>query len=167
LVTQQESAVQQSHRQVAEGQGAVPEHTSSSVTIVAEPAKIMSVIADFEAYPTWAAAVKEVEVRSLRPDGRAEQVHFVLNAGAIKDDYTLSYDWDGDREVRWSLVEAKVVKSLDGSYTLRDKGRGNTEVTYQLAFDVTFPMIGLIKRKAEKVIIDTALKELKKKIEQG
>ncbi len=144
------------------------EHTSSSVTIVAEPAQIMSVIADFEAYPSWAAAVKEVDVRSVyEQDGRAEQVHFVLNAGAIKDDYTLSYIWDGNREVRWTLVEAKVVKSLDGAYTLRDKGRGNTEVTYRLAVDVTFPMIGLIKRKAEKVIIDTALKELKKKVEQG
>ncbi len=141
--------------------------TSSSVTIGAAPAQIMSVIADFDAYPTWAAAVKEVDVRSVFDDGRAEQVHFVLNAGAIKDDYTLSYTWDGDREVRWTLVEAKVVKSLDGAYTLRDRGRGSTEVTYRLAVDVTFPMIGLIKRKAEKVIIDTALKELKKKVEQG
>ena len=144
------------------------DQTRSSVTIGADPAEIMSVIADFEAYPTWAAAVKEVDVRSVHAeDGRADKVHFVLNAGAIKDDYTLSYTWDGNREVRWTLVEAKVVKALDGAYTLRDKGRGNTEVTYRLEVDVTFPMIGLIKRKAEKVIIDTALKELKKKVEQG
>ncbi|HZC26614.1 MAG TPA: SRPBCC family protein [Actinopolymorphaceae bacterium] len=143
------------------------DQTSSSVTIAADPAKIMSVIADFEAYPTWAAAVKEVQVRSVNTEGRADEVFFVMNAGAIKDDYTLAYTWDGDREVRWTLVEAKVVKSLDGAYTLRDKGRGNTEVTYRLVVDVTFPMIGLIKRKAEKVIIDTALKELKRKVEQG
>jgi ribosome-associated toxin RatA of RatAB toxin-antitoxin module len=143
----------------------VTEQTSSSVTIEADPATIMSVIADFEAYPSWAAAVKEVEVLSTYPDGRAKEVHFVLNAGAIKDEYTLAYTWDGSREVRWSLVEAKVVKRLDGSYTLRDRGRGKTEVTYRLAVDVTFPMLGLIKRKAEKVIIDTALKELKKKVE--
>jgi ribosome-associated toxin RatA of RatAB toxin-antitoxin module len=143
----------------------VTEQTSSSVTIEADPATIMSVIADFEAYPSWAAAVKEVEVLSTYPDGRAKEVHFVLNAGAIKDEYTLAYTWDGNREVRWSLVEAKVVKRLDGSYTLRDRGRGKTEVTYRLAVDVTFPMLGLIKRKAEKVIIDTALKELKKKVE--
>ncbi|REF34878.1 SRPBCC family protein [Thermasporomyces composti] len=141
------------------------EQTSSSVTIEADPATIMSVIADFEAYPSWAAAVKEVEVLSTYPDGRAKEVHFVLNAGAIKDEYTLAYTWDGNREVRWSLVEGKVVKRLDGSYTLRDRGRGKTEVTYRLAVDVTFPMLGLIKRKAEKVIIDTALKELKKKVE--
>jgi ribosome-associated toxin RatA of RatAB toxin-antitoxin module len=143
----------------------VTEQTSSSVTIEADPATIMSVIADFEAYPSWAAAVKEVEVLSTYPDGRAKEVHFVLNAGAIKDEYTLAYTWDGNREVRWSLVEGKVVKRLDGSYTLRDRGRGKTEVTYRLAVDVTFPMLGLIKRKAEKVIIDTALKELKKKVE--
>ncbi len=144
------------------------EQTSSSVTISAEPAQIMSVIADFESYPSWAAAVKEAEVLSVdERSGRPERVRFVLNAGAIKDEYTLGYTWDADREVRWTLVEGKVVKAMDGAYTLRDKGRGNTEVTYRLAVDVTFPMIGLIKRKAEKVIIDTALKELKKKVEQS
>jgi ribosome-associated toxin RatA of RatAB toxin-antitoxin module len=144
----------------------VAEQTSSSVTIEAEPATIMSVIADFESYPTWATAVKVVEVRSTYDDGRAKEVRFVLDAGAIKDDYTLAYTWKGNREVRWTLVEGKVVKALDGSYTLRPKGRGQTEVTYQLSVDVVFPMIGLIKRKAEKVIIDTALKELKKHVEQ-
>ena len=38
-------------------------------------------------------------------------------------------------------------------------------MTYQLTVDVKIPMLGMIKRKAEKVIIDTALKELKKRVE--
>ena len=38
-------------------------------------------------------------------------------------------------------------------------------MTYRLAVDVKIPMIGLLKRKAEKVIVDTALKELKKRVE--
>jgi len=38
-------------------------------------------------------------------------------------------------------------------------------VTYRLAVDVKIPMLGMLKRKAEKVIIDTALKELKKRVE--
>ena len=29
------------------------------------------------------------------------------------------------------------------------------------------PMLGMLKRKAEKVIMDTALKELKKRVETG
>jgi hypothetical protein len=43
--------------------------------------------------------------------------------------------------------------------------QGHTEVTYHLALDVKIPLLGMIKRKAEKVIIDTALKELKKRVE--
>ena len=52
-------------------------------------------------------------------DGRAEQVYFALDVSPIKDEYTLAYDWDGDREVTWTLVEGKMLKALDGAYTLR------------------------------------------------
>ena len=42
---------------------------------------------------------------------------------------------------------------------------GRTEVTYSITIDLSIPMLGMIKRKAEKVILDTALKELKKRVE--
>jgi hypothetical protein len=57
-----------------------------------------------------------------------------------------------------------MLKAMDGSYELADRG-GSTEVTYRLAVDISIPMIGMLKRKAEKVIIDTALKGLKKRVE--
>jgi hypothetical protein len=38
-------------------------------------------------------------------------------------------------------------------------------VTYSLAVDLVIPMLGLLKRKAERVVMDTALKELKKRVE--
>ena len=38
-------------------------------------------------------------------------------------------------------------------------------MTYTLAVDLTMPMIGVLRRKAEKVILDTALKELRKRVE--
>jgi Polyketide cyclase / dehydrase and lipid transport len=141
------------------------ERTESSITVEAAPGDVMAVIADFAAYPEWTGAVKEVEVRSTGPDGRAEEVWFRLDAGAIKDTYTLAYVWKGDQEVRWSLVASEqIVKAMDGAYLLEGAG-GSTTVTYQLAVDVKIPMLGMIKRKAEKVIIDTALKELKKRVE--
>ena len=43
----------------------------------------------------------------------------------------------------------------------------HTEVTYQLTVDVKIPMLGTIKRKAEKVIIERALDGLKKRVELG
>ncbi|MGH3385302.1 MAG: SRPBCC family protein [Nocardioidaceae bacterium] len=140
------------------------EQTSSSIRVAADPASVMAVIADFEAYPDWATGVKKAEVLSTDTDGRAEQVTFSLNAPPIKDTYTLEYDWRGDTEVHWTLVRASVLKAMEGSYALRAAG-DSTDVTYRLSVDVSIPMIGLLKRKAEKVIIDTALKGLKQRVE--
>ncbi len=140
------------------------DQTTSSIVIEADPASVMAVIADFESYPAWATGVKSAKVLTEYDDGRALEVAFVLDATPIKDEYTLTYEWDGDEQVTWSLVEAKMLKTVDGAYVLTDKGDA-TEVTYQLAVDLSIPMIGMLKRKAEKVIIDTALKGLKQRVE--
>lgn len=142
------------------------EQTTSSIVIDAPAADVMAVIADFEAYPAWAKGMKTVEVTVPGADGRAEQVFFALDVSPIKDEYTLAYTWDGDREVTWTLVEGKMLRALDGAYVLRDLGDGTTEVTYRLALDVSIPLIGMLKRKGEKILIDTALKGLKKRVEQ-
>ncbi|WBQ02660.1 SRPBCC family protein [Kribbella sp. CA-293567] len=140
------------------------EQTTSTIVVNATPKAIMAVIADFEAYPEWADSMRETQVLSTDEAGRPKQVRFKVDAGAISDEYTLDYVW-ARNEVTWTLVQAKMVKGMDGSYVLRDLGDQGTEVTYRLAVDVAIPMIGLLKRKAEKVIIDTALKGLKKRVE--
>ncbi|MGF1431592.1 SRPBCC family protein [Kitasatospora sp. LaBMicrA B282] len=140
------------------------EHTRSSIVIEATAAEVMAVIADFEAYPLWTGEVKEIQVLERGEDGRAGQVRLLLDAGAIRDEHVLAYTWDGDREVSWTLVKSQMLRSLDGSYTLAPAA-GGTEVSYQLAVDVKIPMLGMIKRKAEKVIIDRALAGLKKRVE--
>ncbi|TJZ50931.1 SRPBCC family protein [Streptomyces piniterrae] len=144
------------------------EHTSSSITIEAAPADVMGVIADFDRYPEWTGEVKEAQVLAKDDRGRAEQVRLLLDAGAIKDDHTLAYTWTGDNEVSWSLVKSQMLRALDGSYRLAALGDGKrTEVTYRLTVDVKIPMLGMIKRKAEKVIIERALEGLKRRVESG
>ncbi|MDQ4116871.1 MAG: SRPBCC family protein [Actinomycetota bacterium] len=141
--------------------------TSSSITISAPPEQVMAVIADFESYPEWADQVRDVEVLDAGSAGRAERVRFSMDAGAIKDTYTLDYDWAADdRSVTWKLVKGGIQKAQDGSYELAADG-DETTVTYKLSVEVNFPMIGMLRRKAEKVIIDTALKGLKRRVEKG
>ncbi|MFK4085909.1 SRPBCC family protein [Kribbella sp. NPDC020789] len=141
------------------------EQTTSTIVVNATPKEIMAVIADFAAYPEWADSMRETQVLSTDEAGRPKQVRFKVDAGAISDEYTLDYVWSRN-EVTWTLVEAKMVKGMDGAYVLRELGPGQgTEVTYRLAVDIAIPMIGMLKRKAEKVIIDTALKGLKKRVE--
>ncbi len=141
------------------------EQTSSSIVIDASPAAVMAVIADFPAYPEWAQGVRQAKVLGTNPDGRASEVYFELDASPIKDQYTLAYEWHGDSAVRWRLVQGRMLKAMDGAYELASSGEDATEVTYRLAVDIAVPMIGMLKRKAEKVVIDTALKGLKSRVE--
>lgn len=142
------------------------EKTQRSITVDAPSSQVMDVIADFDAYPSWVSAAKSVEVLATGSDGRADRVRFVLDAGMVKDTYELSYRWAPDgKAVSWELVTGEMQKSQAGSYTLKDNADGGTDVVYELTVDLNIPMIGLFKRKAEKVITDTALKELKKRVE--
>jgi hypothetical protein len=143
------------------------DRTTASITVAAHRADVMAVIADFPSYPQWASAVRSAEVIGYDSDGRASLVRFGLDAGMIKDSYVLSYDWDGDAGVRWDLAEpGSVITALSGGYLLVDAD-GGTKVTYDLAVDVRIPMPGMLKRRAEKTIIDTALKGLRDRAEAG
>ena len=135
------------------------------MVIQAAPSVIMDVIADFPAYPTWAKGVQEARVEGSNDSGRANLVHFMLDVAPIKDEYTLSYSWDQDNLVSWTLVQGNILKSLEGSYSLREVDDVSTEVTYRLALDVSIPLIGMLKRKGEKLLIETALKGLKNRVE--
>lgn len=141
------------------------DRTSSSTAIAAGRPQIMAVIADFPAYPEWAEGITAADVVAVGDDGRPERVRITLEAGPIKDTYVLAYDWDGDEAVHWHLVErGTMLTGMTGAYRLAERG-GATEVTYELAVEVRVPMIGMVRRKAEKRIIDTALKGLKRRVE--
>lgn len=144
------------------------DQSTQSIVIEAPASRIMAVIADFPAYPEWADAVKQTEVLSWAEGGNAERVRFVLDAGVVRDTYVNVYEWAADgRSVSWTLVEGQVQKAQRGSYHLESLEGERTEVTYSLAVDLSVPMIGLFKRKAEKMIMDTALKELKRRVENA
>ncbi len=142
----------------------MPDQASSTITIDAPRDEVLAVIADVERYPEWTGQIKSAEVLERTADGKPRQARFVMDAGVIKDEYVLQYEWDATG-VAWTLVgKSTVQKSQVGSYALSGVGE-TTEVTYRLAVDTAMPMIGMFKRKAEKMIMDSALKELKRRVE--
>jgi ribosome-associated toxin RatA of RatAB toxin-antitoxin module len=145
------------------------EHSTQSIVIAAEPSAISEVICDFPRYPEWVSAARLVEVVEEYEDGYASKVHFVIDAGVVADEYTLEYEYADDiSRIEWHLVEpSKMQRSQDGSYDISDNGNGTSTVTYTLAVDLAIGMLGMFKRKAEKIIMDTALTELKRRVESS
>lgn len=148
-----------------EGSSQVAEKTSQTIYIEADPATVLDVIADIDSYPEWISEYKEAEVQERGTDGYPKVVRFVMDAGVIKDTLVMTYEWPKSRRsLSWTLVSSSLLRSLDGTYRLAAKGSG-TDVTYELSVDLAVPMIGLLKRKAERRLTDTALKDLKKRVE--
>ncbi|GAB19364.1 hypothetical protein GOEFS_081_00540 [Gordonia effusa NBRC 100432] len=140
--------------------------TQRSIVINADAEQVMAVIADFAKYPEWVSAARSVEVISTADDGSAKQVRFVLDAGVLKDTYVLDYDWAADgRSVSWQLVSSDLQRDQRGKYALAQQVPGSTKVTYDLMVDLVVPLIGTLKRRAEKAITDAALNDLKKRVE--
>ncbi|GAA3529685.1 cyclase [Aeromicrobium flavum] len=141
--------------------------TVSDIVVEAPLHAVMSVISSFDDYPDWATGMQQVTVLGTTSDGRPRDVRFVVDSAPIRDTFTLRYDWRDERVVAWSLVpeDATMLSAMDGSYTLDSVAGGRTRVTYQLAVELKLPLLGMLKRKAEKVIVDTALKGLKRRVE--
>ena len=121
----------------------------------------MAVIAD--AQPIRSGPLGCDRRRSSATGGPA-RVRFSLDAGIIRDRYVLGYEWDSDTAVRWKLVEpGSVISGMAGGYLLA--GQAWDQRYLRASVDIRVPIIGDAKRKAEKAIIDTALKGLKARAE--
>lgn len=140
------------------------EKVKDSIDIGATAEQIFEVATDFDSYPEWNASIKKVEIRATDDEGLPTEVWFEVDARIKTIRYTLEYDYsDAPESFSWDLKEGDV-KQLNGTYTF-DEFDDVTDVTYELAIDPGFRIPGLLKRQAEKQIMSSALKDLKKRVE--
>jgi carbon monoxide dehydrogenase subunit G len=142
----------------------VAEQTQGDVEVDASPAEVMDVITDYEAYPKWANGVKKAEVTQKDSKGRPSEVAFEVSQMGVSATYTLAYRYS-DTGVSWTTKSASgAVRDISGEYVLEPSGQG-TKVTYRTTIETAIPLMGFMKRQAEKTIIGTALGGLKKRVE--
>ncbi len=143
------------------------ETSTQSIVITAPPDAVTAVICDFPRYPEWVSAAKRVDVVEEYEDGYASQVEFEIDAGVFTDEYTLQYEYAEDlSRIEWHLVRpSKMQRTQVGAYDITDNGDGTSTVTYTLEVELGIGMLGMFKRKAERVIMETALTELKRRVE--
>lgn len=144
------------------------DEATQAIDIDAPPERCHEIALDFEAYPAWAADIKDVEVLERDDEGRGSTVRFRAAAMGQSIRYTLAYDHsEAPRVLAWKQVGGDMTRKLDGSYVFEPAGDGGTRMTYTLEVDLRVPLLGFIKRRAEHRILSTALRELKARAEAG
>ena len=133
----------------------------------ATPERCYAVVTDIERYPEWAADIKQVTVDQRDAEGRPSVCTFRAAAFGRSTRYTLAYDYsDAPKVLAWRLTHGDITTKLDGSYEF-EPVEGGTEVTYHLDVELRVPIPGFIKMRAAGRVIQTALRELKSRVESG
>jgi ribosome-associated toxin RatA of RatAB toxin-antitoxin module len=138
------------------------ESGSASIEIEAEPDQILDVVTDIESYPDWMPAFKEAKVIERDQDGRPKTAEFVVDARLKTLHYTLAYEYSDDG-ISWQKTDGDV-KEIKGSYTFEPTG-DDTLVTYAYEIDPGFSVPGFLMRQGVKMMVSSALNDLKKRAE--
>jgi uncharacterized membrane protein len=144
------------------------DQATERIVIAAPPQRCWEEALDVERYPEWAADIKEVTVLDRDAEGRGTRVTFRAAAYGRSTTYTLGYDFGGaPNRLAWELLEGDVMRRLDGSYQFLavDGDPDSTEVVYDLVVEMLIPLPGFVKRRAESKIMNTALRDLKSRVE--
>ena len=137
----------------------------STIVIEAPMSQVSEVLFDLEKYPDWSDSITKVKVTERDEGGRVTGATLTIAAGAVKDEVSLSYNWDGAPErLEFELEDANMLTKMDGAYILKDLG-DETEVTYELSVGVSMPIPQMMVTKQEKTTIDQALAQLKEHCE--
>ena len=137
----------------------------STIIIEAPMSQVSEALFDLEKYPDWSDSITKVKVTERDDGGRVTGATLTIAAGALKDEVSLSYNWDGaPQRLEFELEDANMLTKMDGAYILKDLG-DETEVTYELSVGVSMPIPQMMVTKQEKTTIDQALAQLKEHCE--
>ena len=137
----------------------------STIIIEAPMSQVSEVLFDLEKYPDWSDSITKVKVTERDEGGRVTGATLTISAGALKDEVSLTYNWDGaPQRLEFELEDANMLTKMDGAYILKDLG-DETEVTYELSVGVSMPIPQMMITKQEKTTIDQALAQLKEHCE--
>ncbi len=137
----------------------------STIVIEAPMSQVSEVLFDLEKYPDWSDSITKVKVTERDEGGRVTGATLTIAAGAVKDEVSLSYNWDGaPQRLEFELEDANMLTKMDGAYILKDLG-DETEVTYELSVGLSMPIPQMMITKQEKTTIDQALAQLKEHCE--
>lgn len=131
------------------------------------PAICFSAVADVERWPEWASDLERVEILSRDDDGRPGRVRMVADLFGKEFDATVDFQHDrAPGELRFTLVEARKLASLEGSFRFEPAADG-TLVGYRFQLVLVKPKAPRIERMVSRKIDTYLSRDLRRHVERN
>lgn len=135
-----------------------------TVEIDVPPARVMTVLCDYAAYPRFLPDMEEATV--LRAEESRWTVRFAVRI-IRRLEYTLLLTREGDRRLAWSLVEG-VFRANSGAWELEPLDGGTrTRATYALDLDIGMFVPGSVRKTLLEQNLPDTLAAFKARAEAG
>lgn len=141
------------------------EGTVQNIDISAPIQLVYDVAADLSLYPDWAQSVKAVDVLETDDDGLPNRASFRVDAMLKEINYELVYEHEVPNLMSWTAVPGPDIEAMKGSYEFTATDDGGTSVVYALQVETTLVIPGFLRKQAEKTLVSTALRGLKRRAE--
>ena len=111
---------------------------TKSIVVHTSAERLFAVIIDYEAYPQFLSNMKAV--RLIKREGNTAEVEFDFVLLGKSFSYTLEFEENRPKGVKWRLVRSTFVQENHGSWGLRADGETKTHATYSLEIKLKLPL---------------------------
>ena len=115
---------------------------SKTVTMSVSAEDLLKVVRDYENYPEFVEGCHKAKI--LKKSADKTRVEYKVEVLSKEVHYTLDHYDEGKNGIRWELIDSNLMKSNEGSWNIKDLGKGKIEVTYALSLDFKIPVPGFI-----------------------
>jgi hypothetical protein len=135
--------------------------------VEAAPALSFGAVADLERWPEWARDLERIEVLDRDGDGRPSRVRMVADLFGKEFDATVAFHYEqAPGELRFTLVEARKLSSLEGTFRFQPQSDG-TLVTYLFHLVLVKPKAARIERMVSRKVDTYLSRDLRRHIERN
>jgi coenzyme Q-binding protein COQ10 len=121
---------------------------------------LWAVITDYESYPEFVEGLESLKI--TKRSGSSVIANYVVSMFGKKVHYTLKHTETPKKHLEWEMIEGEFFKHNNGSWDLKEKGKGKVEATYSV--DVGFPL--LVPKAIVNTLTGTQLPTMMKAFEE-
>jgi ribosome-associated toxin RatA of RatAB toxin-antitoxin module len=138
---------------------------SKTVEVAARPETIMSIVADFEAYPQWNDEVRGCWVLARYDDGRPSQLRVDVSVQGMDGTYICAVYYPSDAEIYTVLQQGDLFSKQQQNFSV--VGMGATSLlTVDLDVETKIAVPKMMVKKVVNSALDYLADNLKRRAEQ-
>ncbi len=141
---------------------------SASTDIDAPMETVWAIVQDVESAPAWQRGIDTTDALARDDEGRATRCETVTDAKVKVFKARVSFEYAPPARLSW-VQEQGDLKSMQGSWQLKDLGAGRTRATYALQADpgalLSRFLKGALEEKMRAILIEGRPAELKARAE--